>query len=322
MNQLHFSGKGWKFFKLLILDIPLGVISLFLLLPWASVREYRYLASEIRLGGIPFRYEGKVVPYFKRYLKSYFTFLLSIIVLFFLVWYASKTSGATSGWIVLVVDFLFVLFMLTLSPFIIHGSMDFHLPLFCWDKFAFSWKGKLSTLLPLYVQGSLLSILTLGFYTPWQEVRLLQYFTRNIAFGSLQFDYSGDPKTLFKLYLKSIVFGILTLGIYNIWTYKKWYNYTVDNLVVRKGAYTFHLHSQANTLEVFEMLVGNFVLVVCTLGLGTAFAYIRYLRFIINHCIIPETFNLQLIEENENTESEAIVTTSHWLDRWNPGLAI
>ncbi len=312
MKLLHFSGKGWIYFKLFILDFILSLLSLFLLYPWAAVREYKYLSSVTNLGGEPFRYNGSTLPYFKHFIKTYLVFILTTGLLFVSIWFTGTTLPAYMGILVVAFELMYLFLLLLFAPILIHGTLSYQMPLFQWRSTVFSWYGKISTCFPIVVQGSLLTFITLGFYYPWYEVRFMKYILQNLRFGSLKFDFSGNPKELFKIYLKGLILGILTLGIYNIWTYKRTYQFMANNIVVRKGEYTFHLSAQANTLEVFEMLVGNVLLVVCTLGLGSAFAYVRYLRFIINHCNIPESFNLELIEE-QGTDSETIQ-----VDKWNP----
>jgi uncharacterized membrane protein YjgN (DUF898 family) len=46
---------------------------------------------------------------------------------------------------------------------------------------------------------------------------------------------------------------------------------------------------KANTLEIFELYVGNALIVVLTLGIGAPFAIVRYLKFMALHTFIPET---------------------------------
>jgi uncharacterized membrane protein YjgN (DUF898 family) len=44
----------------------------------------------------------------------------------------------------------------------------------------------------------MLSIVTLGFYSPWAKVRREQYFHRNTLLDGSGFDYHGDPKAILK----------------------------------------------------------------------------------------------------------------------------
>jgi uncharacterized membrane protein YjgN (DUF898 family) len=318
MNRLKFEGKGWDFFKIFFVDVLLVLVSLTLLYPKALIREMRYLTSQASLGGILFEFRGKVKTFFKGYLKTLLILLSAIVLLIALTIGLNALFKGFPNAAAYVFALVYVLFLFLLYPIILHGDLSYYTESITWRSVAFSWKGKLSELVPLSFQGSLLTILTLGIYTPWQEIRMNQYLLRNLRFGSLRFDYGGTSKPLFRIYLKGFLLGLVTLGIYYIWFFRDWYNYTVNNIVVRKGEQEFNLHAEANSLEVFELLIGNFLLTVFTLGFGLSWAYIRMMRFIVNHCIVPEAFNLDSIEDQPEEETE--VPSNHWLDRWNPKL--
>jgi uncharacterized membrane protein YjgN (DUF898 family) len=297
MNQLQFCGKSSAFLKIVWADFLLVILTLTLYYPKAMIREMGYLYSQTYLGDAPFRYTATYKSYLKWYLKALLGILLSLLLfggVFFLLakGFEDIPQAVNFVYIILYISYLFLII-----PLILFGSMKFHLGHTCWKTAQMDWQGKLRAYLPLHFLGNLLTLLTLGFYSPWQVVRLNKYFLSNLHFGSLNFDFCGNAKDLFKFYWKGLLFGILTLGIYSIWNYKARFNYTVSNIMVRKGEHEFKLYSNANTLEVFEMLLGNFIIVLLTLGFGTPWAYIRYIRFIVNHCTIPESFNLDLIEE-------------------------
>ncbi|MDR1708461.1 MAG: DUF898 domain-containing protein, partial [Candidatus Accumulibacter sp.] len=45
----------------------------------------------------------------------------------------------------------------------------------------------------IWIVNLMLSIVTLGFYSPWAKVRREQYFHRNTLLDGSGFDYHGDP---------------------------------------------------------------------------------------------------------------------------------
>lgn len=319
MNQLSFIGKGWDYFKITIVDFFITILSLTLLYPKLRTREYTYLLSKSTMGGIPFTYEGALKDYYRGFFNALFTILLSITFFAALAYVLNSFLQGDQLAARYFINIVYLLFVFILIPLITFGSIQYHLSNISWISNTFSWKGKLSEFILLHFLGYFLTFITLGIYTPWQDVRLKKYYLSNLRFGNLRFDYSGNSKAMFGIFWKEIIFGILTLGIYSIWGYKAWYNYTVNNIVVRIDVHEFKLRSNANTLEVFEMLIGNILICVLTLGLGASFAYIRYLRFMINHCVIPESFNLELIEIKTSALEEK-ETPKNWLDKWNPQL--
>ena len=320
MNRLKFEGNGFDFFKILFVDVALAIVSLTLLYPRAIVREARYLWSETSLGGSAFEFRGTTKLAFNGYMKT----LLFVVIYLPLILVAeglifAKLNNEVPLLLSYIYSLTIVIFAFMLTPLILHGDLNYFTNNTAWRSVTASYKGKLSELADISLRGCILSVLTLGIYTAWFETQTYKYMMENLRFGSLRFGYSGSSKDLFKIYLKGFLLGIVTLGIYNIWSFRDMYNYTIDHTVVRKGEQEFNLHSDANTREVFEMLIGNVLLIVLTLGLGTSWAIVRFSRFMMNHCVVPAAFNLDSIEYNEQ-EEEPEVPSGHWLDKWNPML--
>lgn len=319
MNRLKFEGKGFDYFKIFIVDAVLLVISLSLLYPRAIVRQTKYLMSQAFLGDSPFQFLGSTKVAFNAYMKTLLFFVILIFVSAcegLLIGYAGLQNTWVSG---LMVFFTIWLAILIIDPLIFHGDLNFFVNNTAWRSVKASYKGKLSDMAGITIRGTILTSLTLGIYTAWYETQLYQYIAENTRFGSLRFRYDGTSKDLFKIYLKGFLLGVVTLGIYTIWNFRELYDYSVNHTVVRKGDQEFNLHSDANTREVFEMLVGNLLLVVLTLGFGLPWAIIRASRFMVNHCVVPSAFNLDSIEDKE-TEEAPEATSTHWLDKWNPKL--
>ena len=319
MNSLKFEGKGFEFFKIHFINVIVVFFSLTILYPWAKVREIKYMCQNTFLAENTFTFTGTTSKFFKGYYKI--LLLILCLVLF-------AIAGAKT---ITLVDPLFrpVLFttMILITtvftcffvPVIVHGSLNFRLENTSWGNIKPSYTGKLSKIVPLYFIGMLLTSLTFGIYKAWFQVKLLKYILQNIRFGSLKFNFSGSSQKLFLIYLKGVLLCLITFGIYGIWFAKELYEYTVNNIVVKKDDQEFNLHSNANTLEVFEMMVGNLLLIVLTLGIGASWAYMRYYNFIINHCIIPTDFNINSIEEPQEEEIENVQDAGqNWLDKWNP----
>jgi len=320
MNSLKFEGKGFTFFKIHFVNVILTLFTVTLLYPWAMVREIKFFCHNLSLAGQPFVFTGTTRSFFKDYIKTFLVFLCIFLVcigggIIFGVYQSSMVS-IPFYFVTVIVCIILIYFFL---PIVLHGSINYRFDHTNWGEIKSTYSGKLSELVPLYFTGMLLTSLTGGIYQAWYQVKLARYLLQNIRFGSLRFDFSGESKKLFFLFLKGTLLSFITLGIYGIWYAKELYEYSVNNVVVRKGDQEFNLHSDANTLEVFEMMVGNFLLIVLTLGIGASWAYMRYYSFIINHCVVPADFDFSLIDESQENEIVG-PTTTHWLDKWNPKL--
>jgi len=320
MNSLRFEGKGFEYFKIHFVNVILTILSLSFLYPWAKVREFKFLCSSTSLADQPFTFTGTTREFFKGYFKTFlvilFIFLLSIAGGILISMYINTIFSTVIYSVTMIVCLAISYFFI---PIILHGSLNYRFNNTSWGDIKPIYTGKLSELVPLYFTSIVLSTLTLGIYNAWYQVKMAKYLLSNFRFGSLRFDFSGDAKTLFFIFLKNGFLTLITCGIYGIWFAKKLYEYSVNNMVVKKDDQEFNLHSDANTLEVFEMMVGIFLLTVLTLGIGASWAYIRYYKFIINHCMIPADFNFSSISEPQEEESIRI-PVKNWLDKWNPKL--
>jgi uncharacterized membrane protein YjgN (DUF898 family) len=318
MNRFKFEGKGLDFFKIHFVNLLLCIVSLTFLYPWARVREFRYLWSRTSLGESPFDFSGSVKKFFRGYIWTLiflpFCFLLGYALGFLTTHFNNPLLSVLTYPLLYLIIFAVVCFF---TPIILHGSLNYRLDSTSWRSVTPSYRGKLSELVPLYVRGAILTALTAGIYSAWFQVKFYTYILKNTHFGSLRFDFSGKAKPLFLIYLKGFLLCLVTCGIYSFWFFKALYEYSVNNIVVRKDEQEFKLQSNANTLEVFEMMLGNFLLTFLTLGLGLSWVYMRYNRFVINHCVIPADFNIDAIENN-TMEEEPEAPSQHWLDRWNP----
>jgi len=77
-------------------------------------------------------------------------------------------------------------------------------PLPSFEPLEFRGKGK--EYFRIWIVNFFLTILTLGFYTPWARVRTRRYFYRNTRLAGHGFDYTADPRKLLLGYLIVAVF--------------------------------------------------------------------------------------------------------------------
>jgi len=321
MNSLKFEGKGFEFFKIYFVNVILTILSLTFLYPWAKVRKINYLCRKTFLAEKPFIFTGGTKEFFKGYIKTFLASLILIVIYIGGSAHLASFQGSIISVVITMVSYVILLGLLYFfAPLVLHGSLNYRLNHTLWGEVRSSYTGELSKLVSVCFIGSILTTLTAGIYGAWYLVKLLKYLLQHIRFGSLSFDFNGESKDLFLLFLKGFFLSLITFGIYGIWFTKQLYEYSVKNIVVKKGDHEFKLSSNANSLEVFELIIGNFLLIFLTLGIGTSWAYMRYYRFIINHCIIPEEFNISFIldtsNEVETTENAGL--SKNWLDKWNP----
>ncbi len=81
--------------------------------------------------------------------------------------------------------------------------------------YPFSFTGQTGEFFRIWIVNMMLTLVTLGFYTPWARVRTRRYFHANTHLDGHSFDYLAKPMSLFWGYLIVLaVFGLYQLGVF------------------------------------------------------------------------------------------------------------
>ena len=171
----------------------------------------------------------------------------------------------------------------------------------------FSFTGNGREYFKIWIVNIILTVITLGFYSPWAKVRNKQYFYGNTWLDESSFSYLADPIKLLKGRVIAVVFfiifslasnfspilslvmGLLLLAIF------PWF-------IVRSLAFNAHyscyrnvtLRFKGKTPEAAKVFILFPFLALLTIGILGPYAYYRQQRFLLeNHCFgtTPFTFH-------------------------------
>lgn len=293
MHLLQFTGKGIGYFKLSVQNLFLLLLSFTLLTPKVLIRDINYISTNFQLGDYPFNYSAKIKDAIRLYLSLIGMLLLIILTSVLFVHFYLTGSFQPFAFLI----FFLVIYALGLILYVLvwHEYLKLQWNHLHWNTLDFKWVGNFKELLSIVTQGFILNTLTLSLFTPWFQTKLYSYLFEHLHFGSYRFKFEGDPGKLFKIYLKNFILGIITLGFYLIWGIQKEFNYIMEHSMFVHGDHKIQMGIKANTLQIFELYVGNVLIVLFTLGIGTPFAVVRSLTFMAEHTYLPET----ILEKNE-----------------------
>jgi uncharacterized membrane protein YjgN (DUF898 family) len=99
--------------------------------------------------------------------------------------------------------------------------------------------------------------------------------------------------------LKGFLLSLITLGIYSFWWQKDLFSYHINRMSIAKGEQKVKCYSTATGGGFFKLRILNFLIVVFTLGFGTAWAEMRIQRFIWNHIKMEGDINIDKIQQTE-----------------------
>ncbi len=294
-NLLAFKGKGSTLFGLTIVNTILTVITLGLYYPWAKVKYLKYYYQNFTMSDDHFSFHGTGKEIFKGFIRA-ILFIIAIVALLFLF---TLIKLEAVGLIIYIVGFLLIL------PIAIHGTMRYRLAKTSWRSIHFGYRGSLTELIELYAKGIGLTIITLGIYGSWFEMKLRSYIFKHIRFGNISLGFKGDGLDFFLLNLKGMLLTIVTLGIYSFWYTAELFSFYYKNTYAEHNGQIYQLDSKATAGKVFRLQIVNMLLIIFTLGLGFAWAQVRVMNFLAENIIIPEELDTDNIVQTEEDYQDA-----------------
>ena len=290
--RFEFFGKGSEYFSIMIVNWILTLITLGIYYPWAREKRLKYTMGQTALNGERFNFAGTGKEMFSGWIKVLVYELVALVIFFVLLF-----SG---GWKGILFAYLFIFAAaLVLHPLWIHGGFRYTMQRTTYRGIRFGYRGDRTTLFKKSIKWSLLTIITFGIYGFWEAMKMRRYTHQNVRYGDAEFDNNCDGGEFFVINLKGYFLSIITLGIFIFWWQKDLFNYHVDRMTATKGDQRVKFHSTATGSDFFVLRVINFMIIVFTLGFGTAWAEMRIQRFIWSHIKMEGNINIDEIQQTE-----------------------
>ncbi|WP_205503001.1 YjgN family protein [Rufibacter psychrotolerans] len=297
--DLEFQGKGGQLFEIQLANWVLTFVTFGIYYPWAKANQLRYTYGKTKLAGSPFTFHGTGKEMFLGYIKA-----LVLVVAF----YAALMYAVFAQDLVLVSYIYLAAFLaiVLLVPVALHGRMRYRMSRTSWRGIHFGYRGSLKELSLAFYRDVFFTIITLGFYRAWLEVNLRQYMMRHLRMGNIQFRFDGTGGELFMIHLKGMILSGLTFGIYLFWYIRDLHLFYMNNTLLEQNGNLIRLDSTVSGLGYARLILGNLLLVFFTLGLGTPWATVRSLRFIINNTDLLGDFNPDSLLQTEEEYKDAV----------------
>ena len=267
--KLRYHGTGGSLFGLTFVNAFLTGITFGFYSAWARNKVRQFHWSHTELDGDRFAYHGTGGELFVGYLKAWF--IIAAITLVF-GGLESMFGGANpNGWALLGVALAFYVALFVLTVYAVNAARRYRLSRSSWRGIRFSFHGDGDEFLGLMTRGTLLSIITLGFYNPRFQNQRREFFVKHVRFGSEPFMYDGDHKPLVPRYVKAFLLTIPTLGLSWIW-YSAFKQRHFWNHTYMRGA---RFQSTVTGRSLVTLHVTNVLLVIVTFGLFAPWAIVR-----------------------------------------------
>lgn len=293
--RFQFFGKGSEYFAIMIVNWLLTLITLGIYYPWARAKRLKYVFGQTALNDERFHFSGTGEEMFRGFIK---------VILFYIVLLGGYFLFLAYNLVIPGVLFFFLLFF-SLFPLIIHGSYRYRMSRTSYRGIRFGYRGDRTCLFKNCMKWSFLTLITLGIYSAWMEMNLRRYTHQNIRYGNVGFYNDCDGTEWFILNLKGYFLTLITFGIYAFWWKRNIFNYYIDNMSLHKDEQKIQCHSTATGGGFFKLDIVNLLIIVFTLGFGTAWAEMRTQRFIWNNIKMDGDINLDKIHQTEEEYTDA-----------------
>jgi len=295
--KLRYHGEGGSLFGLAIVNGLLTIITLGIYSFWAKnkIREFHY--SHTEMDGDRFAYHGTGSELLVGALKAGAIIFVLVLGLGLTL---NMVGGQQASPLVQVgVTVAFYGVIALLSIFAVNSTRRYRLSRSSWRGVRFSYHGKFGEYFGLILGGGLLSIITLGFYSPVFENKRRAFFVNNARFGNEPFIYKGEAAPLFKEYLKTLLLLIPTLGLYSVW-YAAFKHRHFWNHTEMRGA---RFKSSVAGKDLLVLALTNALLVIFTLGIGTPWAICRMHRYWCDNILLVGTVDWASIQQQAQVAS-------------------
>lgn len=329
-HQFQFTGVGFEYFKIWIVNILLSIVTLGIYSAWAKVRNKQYFYGNTHIADSTFEYTAEPIKILKGRIIA---FALYVAIAF--------THSSP------ILNLIVVLLFLGFLPWIIVASLRFNARHTTYRNIAFRFTGTIVGALKAFIGWPILGMLSLGLLLPFAWKKQAEYVTNNHSYGAEAFNFSVHVKEYYKMLLiligASVVFFVVlfmvvggsfwalmssgagfdpksllamipiflgyiafyfALGAYVVVTMANihWNNTRLQN---------HQFESSWSVLSYMGLIITNTIGILFTLGLFVPFAKVRTAAYKANHTALVVQGDLDGFIANKLEESNSLAEGVH-----------
>ena len=290
--RFRYHGTGGALLGLVVVNALLTVLTLGIYSFWARnrVRQFHYAHTEA--GGDCFVYDGTGGELLRGSIRA-FAVILLLIVAFAVLTLVSGGDAAPAYTRVAVMLVVYgVIGVLVLAA--VNFTRRYRMSRTSWRGIRFSFHGSTGAFIGMMIRGTLLSIVTLGLYTPYFQSQRRGFLVDHTRLGAEEFNYHGNGRALVAEFLKAVLLTIPTLGLCWIWYAAFKDRYLWSQTRMRGGQFI----SSVTGGELFALHAVNLALVLFTVGIATPWAITRTHDFLCGHLRLVGTVDWASLDQH------------------------
>ena len=291
-HQLTFHGTGGELFGIQMVNMLLTIVTLGFYFFWGKVKVRRYIFGQTEFKGDRFGYHGTGKEFLIGFLKAFLFFFLPLILLDVLP--DLMGAGQVMKGIARILTYLILIVFI---PVAMVGARRYRLSRTSWRGIRFSFRGETWEFLKLFIWGSFLTAITLGFYNPIFETRRYGFMVSHSYFGNQKFNFNGNGRELLGPYLRALLLMLPTLGLYWFWFLARKQRFFWEHTSF--GSIRFRSTITGGPLLRFSL--GNLALLIVTLGLAWSWIAVRSVNFALKYVTLQGPLDLENIRQEAQT---------------------
>ena len=200
-QQLTFSATGSEYFRILIVNVLLTIVTLGIYSAWAKVRSNQYFYSSARLAGSSFEYHGNP----KAILKGRIAALILVGG-----YQAAVRTSITAALVMAAV-------MACVMPYLVWKSLQFKLHNTSYRGIRFGFDGSIGKAYLYYLLMPLLAATVV--MLPWVHQRIKKFQHTESRFGAAHFSFDAPVGRFYAIYgkmLAAYIVGIIAITVFGV----------------------------------------------------------------------------------------------------------
>jgi uncharacterized membrane protein YjgN (DUF898 family) len=288
-QRIKFHASGSEYFRIWIVNLLLTIATLGIYSAWAKVRRNQYMYSCTELAGASFEYHGKPIPILKGRIIA--------LVLFGGYNLAFKFS--------LIAGLVMVAVLAVVMPLLVWNSLKFRLFYTSYRGIRFGFDGSVKGAYVHFLLLPILYVFSLVLALPFVHQRIKRFQHTESRYGTQHFSFDATVGSFYKRYgilvglailggvLTAILGAVLTSAIGRsgvlvaivigyVWMLMlvPVFMNMIQNLIWNHtGLGPHRFASDMQWKSVAWISLTNVLAIVCTLGLFTPFAVVRWQRY-------------------------------------------
>lgn len=290
-HELRFRGSGGSLFGMMIVNGILSGLTLGIYYFWGKAKIRQYIYSQTEFAGDSFTWLGTGKEMFLGFLKLLGLMLGFVVGIGLISFVLQAIAGREVGMIATMIFTYLGMFLV--MPYAIVGSRQYRMSRTSYRGIKFSFRGSAIEFLPVFAKGALLSIVTLGFYSPYFMNSVQSFLMNQTYYGNRRFSYDGKGDELFWMYLKGFFLTMITAGIYSFWFQADQLRYLARHTSFGEARF----ESKATGGAFFGLGITNVLLIVFTLGLAMPWVVCRTLAFWCDNLVLRGPLDIEAVRQ-------------------------